>query len=124
MVVTNDDRMAEIARSVKDHGYNEIERRSLLELEALYTYVHHRIGYNYRMTEMQAAIGLKALDRIAWNLERRRENAHYLTERLQACIVPSLSRHLHIARNAVAVHCPQKGTMRNTHNQFQVYPTS
>jgi|ETNmetMinimDraft_26_1059896.scaffolds.fasta_scaffold22979_2 dTDP-4-amino-4,6-dideoxygalactose transaminase len=84
MVVTDDDRMAETARSVKDHGYNEIERRSLLELEALYTYVHHRIGYNYRMTEMQAAIGLKALERIDWNLQRRRENGHYLTERLQA----------------------------------------
>ena len=82
MVVTNSDEMAEIARSVKDHGYEEVERRNLLELEALYTYIHHRMGYNYRMTEMQAAIGLKALDKIEWNLRRRRENARYLTEHL------------------------------------------
>jgi dTDP-4-amino-4,6-dideoxygalactose transaminase len=72
MVVTDSDEMAEIARSFKDHGYEERERRNLLELEALYTYIHHRMGYNYRMTEMQAAIGLKALEKLEWNLSRRR----------------------------------------------------
>jgi dTDP-4-amino-4,6-dideoxygalactose transaminase len=82
MVVTDSDEMAAVARSVKDHGYEELERRNLLELEALYTYIHHRMGYNYRMTEMQAAIGLKALDKIEWNLQRRRENARYLTKHL------------------------------------------
>ena len=82
MVVTNNDEMAEIARSFKDHGYEERERRSLLELEALYTYIHHRMGFNYRMTEMQAAIGLKKLEKLDWDIEKRRENAHYLMERL------------------------------------------
>jgi dTDP-4-amino-4,6-dideoxygalactose transaminase len=82
MVVTDDAAMAEIARSFKDHGYEEKERRSLLELEALYTYIHHRMGFNYRMTEMQAAIGLKALEKLDWNINRRRENAYYLTEKI------------------------------------------
>jgi dTDP-4-amino-4,6-dideoxygalactose transaminase len=82
MVTTDSDEMATIARSFKDHGYEEKERRSLLELEALYTYIHHRMGYNYRMTEMQAAIGLKCMEKIDWNLKKRRENAHYLTEKL------------------------------------------
>jgi dTDP-4-amino-4,6-dideoxygalactose transaminase len=82
MVVTDSDEMAEIARSFKDHGYEERERRNLLELEALYTYIHHRMGYNYRMTEMQAAIGLKALEKLEWNLSRRRENARYLSDHL------------------------------------------
>jgi dTDP-4-amino-4,6-dideoxygalactose transaminase len=82
MIVTDSDEMAEIARSFKDHGYEERERRNLLELEALYTYIHHRMGYNYRMTEMQAAIGLKALEKLEWNLSRRRENARYLSDHL------------------------------------------
>jgi dTDP-4-amino-4,6-dideoxygalactose transaminase len=64
---------------VKDHGYYESEHRSLLELEALYTYVHHRPGWNYRLTEMQSALGLTALPRMEWNVTRRRENAHHLT---------------------------------------------
>jgi len=91
MVTTNSDEMAQIGRSFKDHGYHEKERRSLLELEALYTYIHHRMGYNYRMTEMQAAIGLKALEKLNWNVEKRRGNAHYLTEKLSAfvAIIPA-----------------------------------
>ena len=78
-VTTNDPEMAEIVRSVKDHGYHEQEHRSLLELEALYTYIHHRPGWNYRMTEMQSALGIKALERMDWNVARRRENAHHLS---------------------------------------------
>ena len=84
MVTTNDDEMAKIARTFKDHGYWEEERRSLLEMEQLHTYIHHRMGYNYRMTEMQAAIGIKALEKLDWNVDKRRENAHYLTENLKS----------------------------------------
>jgi dTDP-4-amino-4,6-dideoxygalactose transaminase len=85
MVTMNDEDMAERARSFKDHGYQEKERRSLLELEALYTYIHHSMGYNYRMTEMQAAIGVTHMkNRLDWNLQRRIENAHYLKEKLGA----------------------------------------
>lgn len=79
-VVTNDEAMAEVARSIKDHGYYEYEHRDLLEAEALYTYIHHRIGWNYRLTEMQSALGITALQRMDWSVERRRENAHRLTE--------------------------------------------
>jgi dTDP-4-amino-4,6-dideoxygalactose transaminase len=90
VVVTDSDEMAEIARSFKDHGYREHERRNLLELEALYTYVHHRMGFNYRMTEMQAAIGLKALEKLEWHVSRRRENARYLSKQLSrhAALIP------------------------------------
>ena len=80
MVTTDDADMAEIVRSVRDHGYHESEHRSLLELESLYTYIHHRPGWNYRLTEMQSVLGLTALPRMAWNVARRRENAHHLTE--------------------------------------------
>ncbi len=85
MVTTSDEGMARTARTFKDHGYWEEERRSLLEMEQLYTYIHHRMGYNYRMTEMQAAIGLKALEKLDWNVETRRRNAHHLTQGLSGC---------------------------------------
>lgn len=41
-----------------------------------------KLAIDFRMTEMQAAIGLRALEKLDWNLGRRRENAHYLTEKL------------------------------------------
>ena len=80
MVGANDAAAAEVARSFRDHGFHEAERRSALARGALNQYTHYRVGYNYRMTEMQSAIGLKALARLDWHLQRRRENARYLTE--------------------------------------------
>jgi len=83
MVTTDDDEMAEMARTYKDHGYWEEERRSLLEMEALYTYIHHSLGYNYRLTEIQSAIGIELVKKLDWMVNRRIENAHYLTENLK-----------------------------------------
>lgn len=92
MVGTNDAAASETARSFRDHGFREAERRSALARGALNQYTHYRVGYNYRMTEMQSAIGLKALGRLDWHLQRRRENAHYLTaglRELDAVLSPS-----------------------------------
>ncbi len=84
MVTTNDDEMAMKARTFKDHGFWEEERRNLLEMEALYLYIHHNIGFNYRMTEIQAAIGIKQLEKIdTWNLPRRAANAEAITAEIE-----------------------------------------
>lgn len=83
MVGTDDAAAAEVARSFRDHGFHEAERRSALARGALNQYTHYRVGYNYRMTEMQSAIGLKALARLDWHLQRRRENARYLSAGLK-----------------------------------------
>jgi dTDP-4-amino-4,6-dideoxygalactose transaminase len=56
----------------------------LLELEQKLPYIHNLVGWNYRMTEMQSAIGLAELERMdTWNLPRRRRNAHILIESLR-----------------------------------------
>ena len=84
MVVTDDEDVAWLCRSFRDHGYNVKERLRLLEMEARLPYIHDRLGYNFRMTEMQSVIGLCELARIDdWNLKRRRELAGYLNEKLK-----------------------------------------
>ncbi len=76
MVSTDDENLAWLARSVRDHGYDVKERLNLLELEQKLPYIHNVVGWNYRMTEMQSAIGLAELERIdSWNLPTRRRNA-------------------------------------------------
>ena len=83
MVTTDDEDLAWEARSFRDHGYNVKERLNLLELEQKLPYIHDRVGWNYRMTEIQSTIGLDELDRIdTWNLPNRRRNAHILMEHL------------------------------------------
>jgi dTDP-4-amino-4,6-dideoxygalactose transaminase len=83
MVTTDDENLAWEARSFRDHGYDVKERLNLLALEQKLPYIHNRVGWNYRMTEMQSAIGLAELQRIDdWNMPRRRKNAHILMDEL------------------------------------------
>jgi len=48
-----------------------------------YTYSH--IGYNLKMTDMQAAIGVSQLERLPEFIEARKRNFRYLYERLKPC---------------------------------------
>jgi dTDP-4-amino-4,6-dideoxygalactose transaminase len=85
MITTDDEDLAWKARSIRDHGYDVRERLNLLELEQKLPYIHNVVGWNYRMTEMQAAIGLAELERIdTWNLPRRRNNARALINDLKS----------------------------------------
>jgi len=84
MVTTDDEELAWRARSFRDHGYDVKERLNLLELEQKLPYIHTRLGWNYRLTEMQSAIGLAELERMDdWNLPTRRRNAYVLINALR-----------------------------------------
>jgi dTDP-4-amino-4,6-dideoxygalactose transaminase len=84
MVTTDDEELAWTARSFRDHGYDVKERLNLLEMEQKLPYIHNMVGWNYRMTEMQSAIGLSELERIdTWNFPLRRRNAKIIIDRLK-----------------------------------------
>lgn len=79
MVVTNDDDLAWECRSFRDHGYDVQAKLNLLEMEGKQLYIHKRVGFNFRMTEMQSAIGLNELKRFdSWNLKNRIRNGKML----------------------------------------------
>ncbi len=85
-VTTDDEELAWGCRSFRDHGYDVEKRLSLLEAEGTLPYIHTRVGFNYRMTEMQSAIGLRELAKIdTWNLPRRRRNGEILLAELRDC---------------------------------------
>ena len=75
MITTNDDELADCARLLRSHG----ERQR---------YFHEVIGYNFRMTEIQAAIGLVQLGKLEKFTSIRRANAKYLTSKLKGVITP------------------------------------
>ena len=84
MVTTDNEELAWIARSFRDHGYDVKQRLSLLELEQKLPYIHNMVGWNYRMTEMQSAIGLAELDRMDnWNMPTRERNAKIIIDRIK-----------------------------------------
>ena len=81
MVTTDNEDWAWNARSFRDHGYDVKERLNLLEMEQKLPYIHNLVGWNYRMTEMQSAIGLVELERLdTWNLPSRRRNAQIIID--------------------------------------------
>jgi perosamine synthetase len=71
MVVTDDDAIAGRMRLLRTHGMDPNRR-----------YWHPVIGYNYRMTNLTAAIGLAQLERVDWQLDRRRELASWYRDEL------------------------------------------
>ncbi|MFQ5878800.1 MAG: DegT/DnrJ/EryC1/StrS family aminotransferase [Dehalococcoidia bacterium] len=76
MITTDDPAIAAAARLIRDHG-------------ATAPYHHQRLGYNWRLTEMAAAIGLVQLRKLEGFNERRRANACYLSAHLRGVITPS-----------------------------------
>jgi dTDP-4-amino-4,6-dideoxygalactose transaminase len=83
-VITDNDNLAWQCRSFRDHGYDVKERMNLLELEGKLMYIHNRVGFNYRMTEVQSVIGLCELKRLdSWNLKNRRRNGKMLIKALR-----------------------------------------
>ncbi|MES2299249.1 MAG: lipopolysaccharide biosynthesis protein RfbH [Pseudomonadota bacterium] len=98
-VFTNNAELKAIAESFRDWGRdcycapgkdNTCGKRFCWKLGTLpegydhkYTYSH--LGYNLKITDMQAACGLAQIERATGFIEARRANFAYLTERLQSC---------------------------------------
>ena len=72
MLVTNSDSIANKARLLRDHGVDPNKR-----------FWHPVVGYNYRMTNLQAAVGVAQLERQECFLKARLEIANLYTERLR-----------------------------------------
>ena len=70
IITTDDEDLAENAKMFRAHG-------------ATVRYHHDAIGYNFRMTDISAAIGLAQLDKIDEFNDKRIENAAYLNEGLK-----------------------------------------
>ncbi len=70
IVLTGNKNIAEKARLLVNHGQSS-------------RYYHEILGYNYRMTNIAAAIGLVQLEKLDKLNKRRQDNAVYLTEKLK-----------------------------------------
>lgn len=89
-ITTNDDEEEKIMRSMIWHGRDNLymtidANRNPANLEEL---IHARFrfnypGYSYRLTEMEAALGVDELVRSEEIISKRQENAEYLTKKLE-----------------------------------------
>jgi perosamine synthetase len=82
MVLTDDPALAELARSLASHGEAVLDVHRHNSLRPT-TEEFPRLGYNYRMTNIQGAIGVGQMARLDEILERRRDLAHRYTSALE-----------------------------------------
>lgn len=76
MLITNSEPLAEIAGMVRNHG------EMVLESQKQRTYRSDILGWGYRMTELEAAIGIEQLKKLDKLNSQRIELANYLSEGL------------------------------------------
>jgi len=76
VAVTNNDRLAERLQLIRNHAEAVVEDKGVKEDYAL-------IGQNYRMTELQAAIGREQLKKLDTFISQRQKNCRYIAERCQ-----------------------------------------
>jgi len=70
MITTNDKAVADRAKMVRSHGSKQ-------------RYLHEMVGYNLRMTDISAAIGLVQLDKLNDFTSKRQKNAKVLSDGLR-----------------------------------------
>jgi len=72
LITTNNDQLAEICRSIVNHGYSTNKKS--------YEYIHNRLGLNFRMCDIEAAILREQLKKLDSYVERRNKIAKKYTE--------------------------------------------
>ena len=75
MITTDSDEVADLARLLRNHGMRN-------------RYEYEMLGFNFRLTDVMAAIGIAQLGRIDEATRRRTSNAAYLSAHLSGVVTP------------------------------------
>ena len=79
MCVTRSEKLAEKMKVLRDHGMNPEKK-----------YWHDRLGYNYRLTNLQAALGLAQLKKLNTLIQKKRKIAEWYRKEFEDLEVKSL----------------------------------
>ena len=78
MLTTADDHLATLSRSLRDHGASRTDHARHQARAAFLLAEYDRVGFNFRLTDIQAAVGSAQMDRAPWiGSERARVAAKY-----------------------------------------------
>jgi dTDP-4-amino-4,6-dideoxygalactose transaminase len=77
MITTDNEQIAEKCRLLRSHGMKV-------------RYCHDMLGYNYRMSDLHAAIGLAQIGRLDKFTEKRKLNAQFLNKNITSVITPKV----------------------------------
>ena len=93
MALTNDDQLAEKMNFHRSHGVTRDQNLMTHEPDGPWYYQQVELGYNYRMTELQAALGISQMERLDTFVARRHELAKRYDALLQELPVTTPWQH-------------------------------
>ena len=83
MITTNDDRLAEIISTLRNHGASISEEQRHHGAKPYILPDFNMLGFNYRMTDLQAAVGIVQLKKLDLFIDERAQWAKYYDEQLK-----------------------------------------
>lgn len=92
MAITNDPQLAQKMSELRSHGIIRHPKGENKESNDPWYYEQIGLGFNYRMTDIQAALGLSQLERLDDYVARRHELAKIYDEKLTGLLVVPLSQ--------------------------------
>ncbi|MFQ5572331.1 MAG: DegT/DnrJ/EryC1/StrS family aminotransferase [Rhodothermales bacterium] len=75
MILTGDADLAILCRTLRDHGASRTDLARHTGKAGFLLSQYDHLGYNYRMTDVQGAMGVAQMDKAAWIQQRRTERA-------------------------------------------------
>jgi perosamine synthetase len=84
MIATNEPEVAKRLRMLREHGMDKAAPER--ETRKTWRYDVVDVGYNYRLTDVQAALGISQLQRVDDGIKRRMRAAKYYTKQLSECL--------------------------------------
>jgi len=115
MVTTNDDELAERMNMLRNHGASISEEQRHQGPRPYLLPEFNLLGYNYRMTDLQGAVGLVQLGKLDRFIDERRERASYYTAALSGIPwlrMPSTPHHARHAWQAFVTYVdPEKSPL-------------
>lgn len=119
MVLTNKPEFYEKLIQFRSHGITRNPELMTEESHGSWYYQQIELGYNYRMTDLQAALGISQMDRIGDFVSRRQEIAEKYNRELQGLpiIVPWQHPDVYSAYHLYVI-CLEKDKIVKTHKQI------
>ena len=98
ILTTNSSKIADKAYSIRNHGRQKTK----------WGYEHGILGYNYRMTDLAAAIGLVQLKHLPDFNKKRIDNANFLNENLKNVEIPYVIENVKHVYHQYTIKCKKR----------------
>jgi perosamine synthetase len=123
MITTQREDVDRLARSLRDHGVSHSDSTHQQEKGTFLLAEYNHLGYNYRLTDIQGALGCAQIDKAEWILAERARCARIYDTMLAD--VPWLKRpdvpegYVHGYQSYVCLFCPDEPTLKNVEKLYR-----